>query len=237
MFKSLEEITDGAQAGRSSTPVRRHSERKGGEGRIWQKIERADLRQIVDAAEAYEVATKREQPGSRQGALGLIGLRVLRLLADMVDRRTGRLDPSIETLMRKLGHSRTGIVAALKNLRAHGFLSWMRRYVATGNTGKGPQVQQTSNAYRLSLPERAKRLLGWRAHPVPVPDDFRDAQAQRVADIEAMRAGLSEMERTRVDVDAETPVGAAILRLAQARAMKAQREFGLKTESLFKFIS
>lgn len=51
------------------------------------------------------------------------------------NRKTGQLDPSIETLMRKLKRSRDSIVRALNALRAHGFLDWLRRYVPTGSEG------------------------------------------------------------------------------------------------------
>ncbi len=89
-----------------------------------------------------------------------MAIELLELFANLVNFRTGRLDPSIETLMRYLRRSRDAIVRALKALRQHGFLDWLRRYIPTGNQGRGPQVQQTSNAYRLSLPARALRLLG-----------------------------------------------------------------------------
>jgi hypothetical protein len=62
--------------------------------------------------------------------------------------------------MRKLRRSKDAVVRALQALRAHGFLDWLRRYVPTGQEGRGPQVKQTSNAYRLSMPARAMRLLG-----------------------------------------------------------------------------
>jgi hypothetical protein len=74
--------------------------------------------------------------------------------------------------MRRLKRSKDAIVSALKALRAHGFLDWLRRYVPTGNEGRGPQVQQTSNAYRMFLPPTAKRLLGRLFGAPPAPDDF-----------------------------------------------------------------
>ncbi|HRM75333.1 MAG TPA: helix-turn-helix domain-containing protein, partial [Paracoccus sp. (in: a-proteobacteria)] len=61
----------------------------------------------------------------------------MELFANLVDFRTGRLEPAIETLMRMLRRSRDAIVRALKALRSHGFLDWLRRYVPTGNEGRG----------------------------------------------------------------------------------------------------
>ena len=102
---------------------------------------------IVLAARRFELVTR--QPGARSGALGFVALEVLDFLANLVDWKTGRLDPSLDYIMGRLKRSRDAIVRALSALRAHGFLDWIRRYVPTGNEGRGPQVRQTSNAYRL----------------------------------------------------------------------------------------
>ncbi len=114
--------------------------------------------------------------------------------------------------MRRLKRSRDAIVRALQALRQHGFLDWLRRYVPTGNEGRGPQVQQTSNAYRLSLPARALRLLGRFAHPAPAPDDHSHAQEVRAAELDAHRATLSLEQRALFDVD-DDALGQALARL------------------------
>lgn len=97
----------------------------------------------MQAAVRYDLAGK--QKGQRNGPLGPVGLQVLALMAHKVNRKTGQLDPAITYFMAKLKRSRDAIVRALKALRHHGFLDWLRRYVPTGNE-TGPQVQQTSNA-------------------------------------------------------------------------------------------
>ncbi|MBY5441862.1 hypothetical protein [Rhizobium leguminosarum] len=117
------------------------------EGHFWQRTKREDVRRIVLAARRFELVTR--QPGARSGALGFVALEVLDFLANLVDWKTGRLDPSLDYIMGRLKRSRDAIVRALSALRAHGFLGWIRRYVPTGNEGRGPQVRQTSNAYRL----------------------------------------------------------------------------------------
>lgn len=145
-------------AERCPTPVRRHSHIRGrSEGRIWRPTTRKDVQAILKAAEIYNEAGLHEK-GERSGPLGSVALDVLRLFVNLIDFRTGRLEPSITTIMDRLGRSRDTIVRALKNLRAHGFIDWLRRYEPTGNEGRGPQVQQTSNAYRLSLPEKARQM-------------------------------------------------------------------------------
>lgn len=164
-------------------PVRRHSYRCGHyETRFWRKTSRQEVRRILLAAKRYELILRRR--GRRCGPLGSVAIEVLEYFANLVDFRTGRLEPSLDTLMRRLKRSRDAIVRALKNLRAHGFLDWLRRYTPTGNEGPGPQVRQASNAYRLHLPERAKELLGWRGLPEPLPEDCEHAQEVRRAELE-----------------------------------------------------
>lgn len=231
MFQTIGAVLTGAPAERERTPVRKHSRAAGRcEGVFWRRTTRQEVRQIVLAARRYELAGK--QPGSRNGPLGNVAIEVLELFANLVDFRTGRLDPAIETLMCKLRRSRDAIVRALKALRMHGFLDWLRRYVPTGNEGRGPQVQQTSNAYRLSLPARAKQFLGRFGMAPPPPDDHVQAEAERAAEMEAHRANLPMDELALFDVG-DNPLGQALARLA--RSMK-QRESARRTESPSSFI-
>lgn len=231
MFESIGDIIEG-EGGRGGASVRRHSRTAGRcEGVFWRRTDRQEVRRIVLAARRYELAGR--QPGSRNGPLGGVGIEILEFLANLVDFRTGRLEPSIDTLMRRLKRSRDAIVRALRALRTHGFLDWLRRYVSTGNEGRGPQVQQTSNAYRLSLPARALRLLGRLAQPAPAPDDFTHAQEQRRAAIEAHRENLSLGELPLFDVDDPGLAGA----LARLGKLVQERESAKRTESISRFIS
>jgi len=217
---------------RTGQPVRRNSYIAGRErGVFWRGIEREEVRKILQAAKRYELANR--SAGQRSGPLGGVALEVLELFCNMVNRKTGQLDPSIETLMRKLKRSRDSIVRALKALRAHGFLDWLRRYVPTGSEGRGPQVQQTSNAYRLFLPAAAARLLGRMGLPVPLPDDVRATQDARRAEIEAHRATLSLAELPLFDIEDEG-LAARLSRLGAAIAAKKERESARQTESLLK---
>lgn len=241
MFQTLGEIAgSGTIVGLPKTgrhtdqPVRRHSRLAGREGVFWRGIERQEVRRIVLAARRYELVNRK--PGNRNGPLGPVALEVLDQLANLVNFRTGRLEPSIDTLMRRLKRSRDAIVTALKALRAHGFLDWLRRYVPTGNEGRGPQVQQTSNAYRLFLPPAAARLLGRWFQGAPVPDDFGHAQEMRAAEIEAHRATLSLAELPLFTVDDEG-LAARLSRLGASIAAKKERESARQTESGSKLIS
>ena len=217
-------------AERPRTPVRRSSGLAGRcEALFWRRITAQEAAQIRLGARRYELATK--TAGARQGALGSVAIEVLDYLTRLVHERTGRLDPSLDYLMAKLKRSRDAIVRALKALRSHGFLDWLRRYVpAETAAAGGPQVQQTSNAYRLSLPARAKRLLGRMVATPPVPCDFEHRRALRLADIEAHERTLSLAELPLFRI--EDPVLAqALSRLGAAISARKERESAQRTES------
>lgn len=213
------------------TKVRRNSFMKGREGVFWRSTNRQSMRKIVLAARRYELQTK--EKGKRNGALGHVALEVLDYLANLVDYRTGRLEPSLDTLMAKLHRSRDAIVRALKALRTHGFIDWLRRFIPTGNEGRGPKYHQTSNAYRLILPNKALENLGPYGKKAPTPDDFSHAQEQHAAEIEDMLSSLSREERIDADFGADDPLGQSLKRLSLA--MK-KRESAKRSESLSKSI-
>ena len=215
-------------APRCPTPVRRQSHFKGrSEGRIWRPTTRKDVQAILKAAEIYNEAGLR-QKGERSGPLGSVALDVLRLFVNLIDYRTGRLEPAISTIMDRLGRSRDTVVRALKNLRAHGFIDWLRRYEPTGNEGRGPQVQQASNAYRLSLPEKARQFLGRFGKAVPLPDDLAAEQEARAADLDAYRKSLPLDELALFEAG-DNPLGRALAALGNA---VKKRESDKQTESL-----
>jgi hypothetical protein len=207
-------------------PVRRHSRTAGRcEAVFWRPFAAKDVGRFMLAAERFERANRK--PGKRVGPLGPIGLEVLRELTRLVDFRTGRLEPAIATLQARLKRSRAAVVRALAALRAHGFLDWLRRYEPTGRVGKGPQVKQTSNAYRLSLPPSAARLLGHLAADPPVPDDLEHAHQARAVQVRAAIAAL-DPEEQGLAVFGDTPLGRAFGRLGRG---VQQRESAGQTES------
>lgn len=214
---------------RTFQPVRRESRAAGREGTFWRPVARKDVERIILAAERFELSGK--LAGRKNGPLGGVALEILRLFRNVVDFRTGRLDPSIDYLMAKLRRSRGAIVAALKALRTHGFLDWLRRYVPTGERGvRGPQVQQTSNAYRLSLPQRAKAMLGRYFQPAPVPDDHRQRQTEQAAQIEQHISSLSNADKARFLID-DPDLAASVARLGAMLDAKKERESTRQTES------
>jgi hypothetical protein len=199
------------------------------EALFWRRTAREDLRRIVLAAKRYELAGRLQ--GRRNGPLGHVGLEVLNLLANLMDRRTGRLEPSVAYLMKRLRRSRDAVVRALGALRAHGFLDWLRRYEPTGREGRGPQIRQTSNAYRLVMPSRALRLLGIQGQPVPLPDDVAHAQKAQRHEREAYKASLplDEFAALVVDDDRLGSLLAQLGRRVQERESVRQEETPTKS--------
>lgn len=182
-FKRIGSVVDGAHPNdreKNPKPIRRNSHRAGScEASFWRGTSRQDVQKVLMAARQYERAKR--APGKRNGPLGGIALEVLALFANLVNYKSGRLDPSLDYIIDKLRRSRDAVVRALKALRDHGFLDWLRRFEPVPNDGRGPQVRQVSNAYRLSVPKRALALLGrWSGRPA-APDDDQVARAERAA--------------------------------------------------------
>lgn len=186
------------------------------EGTFWRPFDKAEGKRLLRGAELFELHTRK--PGRRTGALGHIGIEVLRAMIRLICWKTGRLEPSLDTLSKLLKRSKRAVVAARDRLRKAGFLDWIRRYTATGREGFGPQVQQTSNAYRLNLPKVVERLLGsWGKEP-PVSDDLAAGAAERTrqdnvfvaqasgldAALSRLGAGVNQRESTRRH---ESPTG------------------------------
>ena len=102
----------------------------------------------------------------------------------------------------------------------------------TGNDGgRGPQVQQTSNAYRLFLPAAARRLLGRYGMPAPAPDDHDHARAMKAAEVEAMRADLPLKDGLLFNIEAG-PLEAALAKLIDSHQLAKQRESAKASEPM-----
>lgn len=183
-------------ARRTGEPVRRNSQSAtSGIPHYRERISKADARKIVIAATIYD-RTAREN-GKR--VLGRTAIQILEFLANLA-AYSGRVEPSYRYIMEQVGCCKDSITRALKSLRAHGFLDWVRRYLPTGQKD-GPQVKQTTNAYRIKLPALAKRLLARKKETSPIPDDVEWEAIQRARAIEAMRATLTVREQLAMDLD------------------------------------
>ena len=193
--RSLGEILGGlepAKRQRSFQPVRRNSYYASDPraGAVWQPIGRSkqEARAIVamrmQAAEAYDRQYK--EKGRRNGPLGYVGLEVLRELYRMVDYRTGRLDPSINTLCERTRRSKQAVVDALNRLQEHGFVVRIRRAEAIENAHRGPQVKQITNAYGFSLPKCVAEKIERKSITGPLPDCELSLRKAQKEEVEAM---------------------------------------------------
>ena len=103
----------------------------------------------------------------------------------------------------------------------------MRRFEPTRQDGRGPQVRQVSNAYRLSAPKRAMALLGrWSGRP-SLPDDDGIARDDRKA-IEANHIASLDLSGFAAFQLGDTPLGRALAQMGQALDL---RESAKRTES------
>ncbi len=224
MFTTIGAVLGGPNPGGGRHPVRRGSQLAGTcEGAFWRRTDRQEVRRVVLAARRYELAGR--EKGRRNGPLGHVALEALELLANLVSYRSGRLEPSYAYLMAKLRRSKDAVHRALRALREHGFLDWLRRHEAIEVVeGPGPQIRQVSNAYRLSLPARAARLLGRLLSAPPLPDDVAAEREARAATLAEHKAGLplSELPLAEVEDDRLARVLGELGRAVEARARLVQ---------------
>ena len=213
MSRQTRAILGRGDSPRSGQPVWRNSYYEGQmEDRLWRPVglgrQRGTVRggrryagAVVKAARAFDRRTRSERkssmPGTRNGVLGEVGVAVLEVLYDIVDFRTGRLEPAIQTIADRTGYCYSAVHDALCRLRRAGFLHWIRRSKPTENQGEaGPQVEQIPNAYVLLLPTEFERLvrglLGeWGGDDARVPECEQDRRKAQKGDLEAMLATIT----------------------------------------------
>jgi hypothetical protein len=109
------------------------------------------------------------QPGRHGGCIGRTALATLyALLFDFLNHRTGRCDPSLDTIAAKAGCCRRAVVNALARLRDLGLIAWQRRCEEDrDNTGRF-RLRQRTNAYGLLPPSQ---WVGYREQPEPPPPE------------------------------------------------------------------
>ena len=134
-------------------------------------IDRNDRARILFIAENMERRTKSK--GRKNGALGYIGLRVLRaLILTFANAKTGLCCPSYTALMCATGLCRQAIADALHRLESTKLLAITRRLVRERITRVSPitglvetitQTVQGSNLYAFNVPAPGALIpLPWR---------------------------------------------------------------------------
>lgn len=188
---------------RTFAPVRRNSQLAGRER--WVTLTKGQARRQLLALEMYR--EKLRQPGQRWGAKGTISAGAIgfyKLMCNMAVQYRGKLDYPVAWFAYKLNVPEKVIHAWKRQLKEHGFLNWRRRYVETGRDGiRGPQVEQTTNAYWLTCPEAAMKVA--QKVMAPPPDDVvrhkhspeLQAAIDRLGD--AVADNLAKRDRFRSD--------------------------------------
>jgi len=180
--RSFSEVTTGVRdRTRSNSHVRRHSKNAGGaEVSLWRThntFPKDEHNARMRAAEAFEHETK--LPGKRNGALGGIGLDVLRCLLRLRGRKDGRLDPTYQWIADKIHKSRSAVVEAVARLKACGFLDWIRRCVPIKDAlPDEQQSEQISNAFILLQPPSVRECV---RRMLRKPSEFVRAVAEKLA--------------------------------------------------------
>jgi hypothetical protein len=158
---------------------------------------------------AKEYDRQMKKPGARH-PIGANAILVLEALLQFVDFKTGRLDPMIATIESSTGFARKTVIDAMRRLKDHGFLNWVRRTERTGAAkGEGPQVKQATNAYFFDigrLHARARMRLRQLLGRPPAPDGLT---ADTAAPAAPLRLASPELEAVLARMGAAFEGGSA----------------------------
>ncbi|MFT8737231.1 MAG: helix-turn-helix domain-containing protein [Zymomonas mobilis] len=175
---------------RTPDPVHRDSYDVGErEHSVWKPVNPNEIGAYLEAVDQYSIKT---------GKVSGKAVRLLKMMFRMVDFKTGRLEPTLDTICEWVGYSRATIVRLLNQLKDNGFLRWIRRSIKIKADGKGPRRKQTSNAYGFSSPKAwpdlARQAFArvMRRKNIPVSDDIAHAQETDKAETEAMVESLPD---------------------------------------------
>ena len=199
------------------------------EDRIWRPINGGTRRggkrwtaALLKGAKAFEIRTRNKrretEPGARNGAIGEVGIAVLEYLYACVDFASGQLEPAVRTIADEIGRAYSAVHEALKRLRQHGFLHWMRRSKPVEHpVPGGPTVEQASNAYALLVPEGMRAWLQRLLGNGPVPACEADRHDRKRAEFQAMLSSMTASEYAEAHTwTGDTVLGETLRRLAAA---------------------
>jgi DNA-binding Lrp family transcriptional regulator len=171
-------------------------------------LDRNQRARIVYLAEKLDART--HEPGQHGGCLKRTGIHILKVLVfHFHNAANGRCDPSISTIAKAAGVSRSTVIEALKRLEAAGIIERIRRSRWIRQYGRKRCVQW-SNAYRMNVPTQFRKDEG----------DY--------AISEKSSKSKSRPETTGADIPKHPPmpenVAAALARLGNAMAARAEAE-------------
>ncbi|MFT8736810.1 MAG: helix-turn-helix domain-containing protein [Zymomonas mobilis] len=205
-------------------PVHRDSYEVGErENSVWKPVNPNEIGAYLEAVDQYSIKTK---------GLSDKAVRLLKMLFRMVDFKTGRLEPTLDTICDSVGYARATVVKLLRQLQDLGFIRWIRRSIKIKADGKGPRRKQTSNAYGFlspkAWPELARQVFErvMRRRNAPVPDDIDHAQEADKAETKAIIESLSPEDFVREISGAKAPnaLTDSLIQLAKSIEREEQRE-------------
>lgn len=151
---------------REKVPRRHSYDENDDRAQVWQRIGDGTARQgfafIGAMLETFDALFEDQRVKKYRGLdrLQPLDRHIFKTLMGFVDFASGALFPMLETIAKKSGASKQAVVNALKRLKAHSLVQWVRRSkVVEENEGEAaPQRQQTSNAYFFDMRAMAKRV-------------------------------------------------------------------------------
>ena len=167
------------------------------------------LRQAARAERRDLSASERALAALTAGAV-----RVYEELLTLARLNRGRVYPSYDHLAAATALGRATVARTLHALEAAGFLVRQRRFKRVEGDGLGPRWEQTSNAYRPTLPQRIMGLLPRWLRPAPVPDDALQHAAETAEELSVYRGQLTCRELARLTVGGA--LGRALAQLGAA---------------------
>lgn len=184
-------------------------------------------RRTLDAGKRLRREARAEQRDLTRAERLIVSLtsgavRVFEEMLTLARLNAGRVFPSYDYLAEATGLGRATVARAIPVLDAIGFIIRQRRFARVAGEGPGPRYEQTSNAYRLTLPQRVKAYLPRWMRPAPLPVDEEQREADRIADTAVMLAGLSCKDFAEATVSG--PLGKALAKLG-AGVDRRMREY------------
>ncbi|MFT8555467.1 MAG: helix-turn-helix domain-containing protein [Zymomonas mobilis] len=209
---------------RTPDPVHRDSYEVGErEKSVWKPVNPQEIGAYLEAVDQYSIKTK---------GLSDKAVRLLKMLFRMVDFKTGRLEPTLDTICDRVGYARATVVKLLRQLQDLGFIRWIRRSIKIKADGKGPRRKQTSNAYGFlspkAWPDLARQVFErvMRRRNAPIPDDIDHAQEADKAETKAIVESLPPEDFVKaISGDKEpTELTDSLIQLAKSIERAEQRE-------------
>ena len=138
---------------------------------------------------------------------------------------SGRIRPNLVTLAARIRRSKSTVVEYLRRLADAGVLEWVRRLVPKAEAepwARGPQVEQTSNAYRLTLPERLRKFV--RKGPPAADEAARKAEMRARIDAHIREEGAERIDAAIARGRARGEAANRAASLAQERESSARAQ-------------